>query len=91
MQKGAIRSSKFRKPRTSDLELSPVSLVQLVTQGYSAACYELVFRAVASDSNTPSHEFWSFSTSRLAACSKDTTRRVFGAPSYVGGQIRRSS
>ena len=54
---------------------------QLVTRGYSTVCYELLFRAVASDSNTPSHEFWSFSTSRLVACSKDTTRSVFGAPS----------
>ena len=60
---------------------SPVSLVPLVTRGYSAACYELDFRAVASDSTIPSQEFWSFSTNRLAACSNDTTRSVFGAPS----------
>lgn len=58
---------------------------------FPATCYNLVFPAAASDSNTPRHEFWSFSTNRLAACSKDTTRSVFGAPSYVGGQIRRSS
>ena len=55
--------------------------VSLVTRSYSAVCYELLFRAVASDSNTPSHKFWSFSTSRLVAYSKDTTRSVFGAPS----------
>jgi hypothetical protein len=34
---------------------------------FPAACYELVFRAAASDSNTPSQEFWSFSTSRFSA------------------------
>ena len=56
-----------------------------------AAILQRLSLAVASDSYTPSQEFCSFSTSRLAACSKDTTQSVFGALPYVGGQIRRSS
>jgi hypothetical protein len=68
-------SAKLRSRITCDVE----GLAH--HNGVFAACYELVFRAAASDSNTPSQEFCSFSTSRLAACSKDTTRNVFGAPS----------
>jgi len=67
----------------------PFWLVQHASHGYLAACEELDFRTVPSDSNTRSQSCWSFSTSRIAACSNDTTRNVFGAPSYVGGQIRR--
>ncbi len=40
---------------------------------YFATCYNLAFRAAVSDSTTSRHEFCSFSTNRLAACSRDTT------------------
>ena len=48
---------------------------------FLTASYELLRRAADSDSKTASQEFWSFSTNRFSACSKETTRSVFGAPS----------
>jgi len=74
---------------------SPVSRIPLVTRGYSAACYELVFRAVASLStllrSSPSADLSSpAESSPLQSCPLLRYRNSSGIWSGAAGAVHRN-